>query len=49
MVYAFIDEYLIPETCNSVFEFVELLERTTEFDLVPGTCLMNNSIAGSFG
>lgn len=49
MVSVFIDEYLTPGTCSSVFEFVEVLGRTIEFDLVSSSCLTKNSIAGSLG
>lgn len=50
MVSAFINEYLIPETCEPVFEVVKKLERGIRLDIVVvSTCLLNNPIAGSFG
>ncbi|PON91519.1 hypothetical protein TorRG33x02_128020 [Trema orientale] len=49
MVSALINEYLIPETCEPVFELVKKLERRIGLDIVVSTCLLNNPIAGSFG
>lgn len=49
MVSVFMNEYLILGTSYSGFEFWKIFQRTIGFDLVPSTCFMNNSIAGSFG
>ena len=49
MVSAFINEDLIPETCESVSEVVKKLEQRIRLDIVVSTSLLYNPIAGSFG